>query len=93
MFLFLVVTGVALFLIIEERKGRRESKAIQLDLDMSRMLQELFEDPFITDSDWREWVSIFEYSDSEIRRMHKDLRPNRADFIRKMVFGENVTDS
>ena len=92
MLLLVVITGFVIFLIAEERKGRRENEAIRLDCDMSSMFLEMLDDPFMDDKKWMEWLPIFEYADSEVKRLAPRLSlGNRAKLVRTRIFKEDIT--
>ena len=63
-FILLAIEALFLHFLREHQREKKRSAAITLWVDLSEKVQDLIDDPFTTDTDWRMLLPVLEYADT-----------------------------
>ncbi len=72
----------------DTKHANRQSRGIRLDCDMSAKFRELLDDPTMNDEKWKEWLPVFEFADTEVKRLAPRLANslgNHGKYVRSRI--------
>ena len=70
------------------KQERRIHRASTIYWDMDKKIDELFEDPFMTEAKWKEWLPIFEVAEAEYRLLEPTLPHSLVARVRRIIEGD-----